>query len=70
MTPKATEPTPGHGRSVVVTIREASKQYGVTQKRIRAALDSGELSCYDGAGVKPIRIYRTDLESWLNNNPT
>ena len=70
MTPKANEPGPVHGRSVVVTIREAAKQYKVTQKRIRAALDSGELSCYDGAGVKPTRMYRTDVEAWLNRKPT
>jgi len=69
MTPRATpENTPGHERSVVLTIRQASAQYKITQKRILTALDSGELTCYDGAGAKPLRIYRTDLESWLTHD--
>lgn len=58
-------------QTVLLTVKDAAAEFKVTQKRLRTALDKGELVCYkQDAGHKTQLLYRTDIASWLNPPPT
>lgn len=54
---------------MLLTIREAAAQYGISAKRIRTALDNGELVCYPNSFKTNTgtMLYRTDLETWITS---